>query len=63
MLRDVVEEIHTSLRLTVSGWFVIYSVKLPPGIQSEMSRGGSITIPRSGTTFGCQKPFHTTAAW
>jgi hypothetical protein len=45
------------------GFFLMYSVRSPPGIQAEISWRGLEVIPRSGTMVLCSKCFHTTASW
>ena len=44
------------------GFLLIYSVKSPPDIHSEMSWSGVKVMPMSGTMFWCAKCFHTTAS-
>jgi hypothetical protein len=58
-----VEETPTRASRSASGCFLMYSVRLPPGIRSEMSWRGLGVIPRRGTMFLCFKHFHITASW
>ena len=63
VLYSGIDRTPTRRNLSASGLFAIYSVRSPPGIQSEMSCSGSMVTPRRGTMFGCAKCFHTTATW
>jgi len=57
----VLQGTRTRLSLSVPGWFVMYAIRSPPGIQSKANRRGSVMIPKNGTMFGCAKCFHITA--
>ena len=52
----------TSLSRFASGWPWIYSSRLPPDIQFEISWKGLMVMPRRGRMFGCVRCFHVTAS-
>ena len=57
------ELILTRPSRSVLGWSVMYSMRSPPDIHSEISWSGVEVIPMRETMFSCFKRFHTTASW
>ena len=60
---NVVRWKPTRLSRSAEGFLSMYSNNSPPGIQTETNWSGAVVTPRSGTTFGCSKRFHTAASW
>jgi hypothetical protein len=60
---SMIERAPTRPSRSAPGRSLIYSVRSPPGIHSEMSWRGEDVMPRKGTMFLCFERFHITASW